>query len=1396
MATDVDLLRIKIIADDEELEDYRRSLRGVRQDHEDLQDSADDTSDALEEMGSSLGKLATLLASLGLGVALDQFLDLADVATQIENKFLLVTDSTEALNAAFEGVKGIALETGQNFSSLADLYSKLASSSDELGISQEQLIGLSRSVATAIALSGAGAEQASAAILQFSQAMGAGKLAGDEFRSILENARGIVVALAEAMGITVGQLTELSKAQMLTSDLVAEAMLVMEDALAGRLAETVFTLGQQWENFQTVLVSTVRDVDDLTGASQLAGSALQFLADNVEAVVKGGLILSTLGLAAVITGIGKAALNAAKSLALMAMTNPIAALTLALVGAAAAATLYQDEIVKIQGVTTTVGNFVMAAWTVVTQRLTANWQAMAGGIQTIISKIPQGIMSMGNAIVADTQSWGGRWVNMFKAFANSIMAFFDTIVQGAIILGKGIFEAIKAGLTQAQVLFAALEVDIRRAMTDGDFGFDEVAKRLNTEFVSPIGDAFAEIPKMAQQNLQTDYLQALVFDPLVEMGQKSTFALSEAFNDLGGEILQEAKTLEQLGVEIEKAGEATQEAATLTGEYEERAAALQAKVKELTEGLGSKSEAAKTAGKSIKQAAKEIDEATVSIDNFNSQAEATDLAKIIPKGTIEEIKWQMNETFRRITEGTEEANKGTQKYVMNWESAAQQIATTMGGLFTEIISGSASVGDAVEKTVIGIGSSLSTAFSDMIAVNFLGQAEGGLYAQIGGQLAGGLIAGLGGQDGAAGVAGGAAAGGISGAMLGSSMGLPGILVGAGIGSILGGGSTIFGSGDPTDNEFTISFAGLDQVAETFGAIETAFGALVSTQTTDVGEGLGEFMKLIVELDQTMATFATSAEIDRIKEFNKTWESASTRMLEGGFEMSEALQMIGPRFEGIATRIADLAPWAERLGEAFASGSVDAIREVIEQITAFNAAMTSFGLKASEAEDLLMSAQRGTESLLETQTRLYNVMFSQEEQRAQLMEEAARSVGAFNKELGLIGSAAIDTEAELRAYVQSLDLTTKAGREAFEAAADLAEAIGMVESSMARYEDFIYTEEEKKIQQMEEAKEAVAAFNDSLGLTGEAAIDSMAELREYAKGLDITTAAGREAFKAVEDVAAAMELLDSEAAEAAAAQEALAAAYEDAFAPIIEAVNGNIFDEYARQVEEANRSVFESAIDAASATISLAASYDGSLASTQALASSVLSLEGAMLSAMAQIDAMAQSISDGFAGLQEDIQLSMMDSTEKQAYYLDQLQRAYEELQTATDPEDILRATENIQEYTRLLWNIMSPEDRERFADMFSGFLEETGRQAQEKMEAARDKLKEEYTKAMDAVTAGVQAAAQTISEAGNDMMSAAQAMQSAASTPINVNVRVSQSNSSGSQVAPPPGSSAGNLSYV
>lgn len=178
---------------------------------------------------SSLAKTGAGFFAVQLGFeslrdGLNKLKDVADEWTRIKVLVENVTRGTEQAARAQDLLYQSAQATRQNFGELARSYASFARNADDLGISSEQAVAVQTTVAQAIALSGARADSAASALVQFGQGIASGVLRGEELNSVLEQTPKLAKALADGLGVSIGQLIKMGKEGELTSEKIIAAL--------------------------------------------------------------------------------------------------------------------------------------------------------------------------------------------------------------------------------------------------------------------------------------------------------------------------------------------------------------------------------------------------------------------------------------------------------------------------------------------------------------------------------------------------------------------------------------------------------------------------------------------------------------------------------------------------------------------------------------------------------------------------------------------------------------------------------------------------------------------------------------------------------------------------------------------------------------------------------------------------------------------------------------------------------------------------------------------------------------------------------------------------------------------------------------------------------------------
>lgn len=210
-------------------------------------------------------------------IALREAAQLSDTYTEINSRLKLVTGSTQELAKAQEGVFSIAQDTRQAFSATAELYQRLAQSSDELRGNQDRLLKVTDVINKAIAAGGTSAESAQAAIVQLGQGLSAGALRGEEFNSVVEQTPRLAQALADGLGVGIGQLRQMAQQGQLTSDIVIRALENQAQAIESDFNKVGATIGQAFTVLQNTFVKVIGGAGEASGAQrELTGAIIDF----------------------------------------------------------------------------------------------------------------------------------------------------------------------------------------------------------------------------------------------------------------------------------------------------------------------------------------------------------------------------------------------------------------------------------------------------------------------------------------------------------------------------------------------------------------------------------------------------------------------------------------------------------------------------------------------------------------------------------------------------------------------------------------------------------------------------------------------------------------------------------------------------------------------------------------------------------------------------------------------------------------------------------------------------------------------------------------------------------------------------------------------------------------
>lgn len=300
MATDVERLVVSLEASITKYERaMQRALGQTNQTARRIEQRFDRTAKTLDQRFSAAGTAMSVgLAKAFAGAAaLRGAQQLIDTSTRIENSLKVAGLAGEDLARVYDSLFASAQRNAAPLESLVTLYGRAAIVQKELGVSTEELLGFTDNVAVALRVAGTDASTASGALLQLSQALGAGTVRAEEFNSILEGALPIAQAAAaglEEAGGSVAKLRALVVDGKVSSEAFFRAFEAGSSILTDKVANAEMTVAQGFVRLQNVLIDVAGKFDENTGAASSFAGTLDAVAGALERM-QGSNILSWLG---------------------------------------------------------------------------------------------------------------------------------------------------------------------------------------------------------------------------------------------------------------------------------------------------------------------------------------------------------------------------------------------------------------------------------------------------------------------------------------------------------------------------------------------------------------------------------------------------------------------------------------------------------------------------------------------------------------------------------------------------------------------------------------------------------------------------------------------------------------------------------------------------------------------------------------------------------------------------------------------------------------------------------------------------------------------------------------------------------------------------------------------
>lgn len=227
----------------------KQSIDAAKRAQDRFTQSVKQSKSSADNLASSIKKWAASLATAYLSVkGIQNALESADTYISARARLDLIVDEGQSVDDLQARIHAAAQRARGDFIAMADNVARLGLLAGDAFSSSGEIVAFVETLQKAFTISGAGAQEQASAMYQLSQAMASGRLQGDEFRAIMENASMVADAIARYLGVSKGELRDLASEGALTADVIKAALFSAADDINAKFAEMPMTFGAAFQN--------------------------------------------------------------------------------------------------------------------------------------------------------------------------------------------------------------------------------------------------------------------------------------------------------------------------------------------------------------------------------------------------------------------------------------------------------------------------------------------------------------------------------------------------------------------------------------------------------------------------------------------------------------------------------------------------------------------------------------------------------------------------------------------------------------------------------------------------------------------------------------------------------------------------------------------------------------------------------------------------------------------------------------------------------------------------------------------------------------------------------------------------------------------------------------------
>ncbi len=247
-------------------------------------------STALEASRQAVSRYALALGGIfGAG----KMIGMADEWTQINARLKLATASTAEFEQAQTRLEEIAGRTYRRFNEAAEQFAQTARPMQELGFATRDTLDSAEALGLALVAGGSNAQKGATAIDAWGKSIAQGKIATEQFQTLLLQTPRVAQALADGLGKTTSELTEMARAGQLTAQVAVPALVSQMGKLRAEADALPVSVEDASIRFRDALQKWAGGANEASGATQTLIQGIELVTTHIDTLatlaISGGI---------------------------------------------------------------------------------------------------------------------------------------------------------------------------------------------------------------------------------------------------------------------------------------------------------------------------------------------------------------------------------------------------------------------------------------------------------------------------------------------------------------------------------------------------------------------------------------------------------------------------------------------------------------------------------------------------------------------------------------------------------------------------------------------------------------------------------------------------------------------------------------------------------------------------------------------------------------------------------------------------------------------------------------------------------------------------------------------------------------------------------------------------